>query len=106
MLDGGDQVDPARYPLPEGVQDATVNKGQLAEAFAVSETTVDKWLRKAGFPILEGGANGVAYKFQLSAVWAWREAQKAQTRAEQEATNDSVRQLRMQLQRPWQQPRR
>lgn len=97
MLDGDDKVDPARFPLPEGVPDATVNKGELAEAFAVSETTVDKWMRKPGFPVLEGGQNGVAYKFLLSDVWAWREAGRERERVEKAATSDAVRQLRMLL---------
>lgn len=90
-------VDVERYPLPDGQPDAVLNKGELAEAFAVSETALDKWMRKPGFPVLEGGSNGVPYKFQLSAVWAWRQARAAADRQRSEDNQRAVQQMRLTL---------
>jgi phage terminase Nu1 subunit (DNA packaging protein) len=92
-----EEIDTRRFPLPEGVTDAVVNKAQLAAAFSTSETTIDKWMRRKGFPVVAGGSNGVAYQFRLSEVWAWREAQKAQDAAHQRAVETAVHQLRMVL---------
>lgn len=86
-----------RFPLPEGQPDVTLNKAQLAEAMCVSETTIDKWIRKAGFPILEGGSNGVAYQFRLSHVWAWRQEWREGERAKTEEAQRAVQQMRMTL---------
>jgi phage terminase Nu1 subunit (DNA packaging protein) len=82
--------------LPAGVEDAVVNRRQLATAFGVSENTIDRWVGQ-GMPVLEAGSNGRSYQFQLSACWSWRERQKS---AEQEANDKAehaVRQLRLAL---------
>lgn len=91
------EADVRRYPLPDGQPDEVVNKRQLAVAFNVSENSLDKWIQKPGFPILEGGANGVPYKFQLSQVWAWRKATSEQRRQEDLRVDAAVHQLRMTL---------
>ena len=44
-------VDTNKYPLPDGVADADVNRAQLAEALGVSEPTIDRF-RKEGLPVV------------------------------------------------------
>lgn len=83
-----------QYPLPEGVIDAQVNRGQLSGAFNVSTNTIDKW-RKDGMPVLQDGTNGQSYVFQLSECWAWRENEIAGKRQRDEDAETAVRQLRM-----------
>lgn len=51
---------------------ALINKNELAKAFDVSITTVDKWLTR-GCPYVEKGTNGREYKFSLNEVIRWRE---------------------------------
>jgi len=82
------------WPLPAGVGDADMNRGQLAQAFGVSTNTIDKW-RVDGIPVEQEGANGTAYVFRLSHCWAWREARQAEERATKAAGDTSVHQLRM-----------
>jgi phage terminase Nu1 subunit (DNA packaging protein) len=88
--------DAPAFPLPPGVDDASVNKGDLASAFGVSETTVDRWIRD-GCPSEEKGTNGRAYAFRLSAVWAWREGSRAAEDAEKARRENAVGQLRLAL---------
>jgi phage terminase Nu1 subunit (DNA packaging protein) len=93
MADGGPI---SRAALPDGVDDASVNKGDLAAAFSVSETTVDRWIRD-GAPVIERGANGRAYAFQLSDVWAWREGLRETEDADKARREKSVGQMRLAL---------
>lgn len=65
-----------RYPLPEGVEDCPMSREELAETLEVSLNTVTAWLSK-GMPMAQEGGNGKAYELQLSACFAWRQAQKA-----------------------------
>lgn len=53
-----------------------INKNQLAEAFGVSLTTIDAWIRK-GMPYIEKGGSetGKSWKIDLEAVKRWRENQ-------------------------------
>ncbi|SOH93364.1 Phage DNA packaging protein, Nu1 subunit of terminase [Monaibacterium marinum] len=83
-----------QYPLPEGVIDARVNRGQLADAFNVSANTIDKW-RRDGMPVLQDGTNGQSYVFQLSACWAWRAGEVEGKKQRDAEAERSVRQLRM-----------
>jgi phage terminase Nu1 subunit (DNA packaging protein) len=86
--------DTGTYPLPEGVEDAVLNRAQLASAFKTSENTVDRW-RQAGMPVLSEGTNGRAFEFQLSECFAWKCRRDADQRAAQERADQSV--LQMQL---------
>lgn len=65
-----------RYPLPEGVEDCVMSREELAETLQVSLNTVSAWLSK-GMPMLQEGGPGKSYELQLSACFAWRQAQKA-----------------------------
>ncbi|TBZ67849.1 hypothetical protein E0H64_17775 [Rhizobium leguminosarum bv. viciae] len=65
-----------RYPLPEGVEDCVMSREDLAETLQVSLNTVTAWLSK-GMPMLQEGGPGKSYELQLSACFAWRQAQKA-----------------------------
>lgn len=84
----------ARYQLPEGVDDADMNRGQLAQAFGVSTNTIDKW-RVDGMPVEQEGTNGTSYVFRLSHCWAWREARTADERAVKAAGDQSAHQMRL-----------
>lgn len=88
--------DKARYPLPRGVEDAVVNRAQLADALAVSEPTIDRY-RKDGMPVLVEGTNGQAYQFQLSDCWAWLQARTDEKKVLDERAAHSVRQLRLEV---------
>lgn len=48
-----------------------VGKGELAELLDVSDTTVDRWIRR-GCPVHTKGGRGRAYTFDLGAVFEWR----------------------------------
>lgn len=61
----------ARFPLPEGVPDAVLNKRELADFFGVSLPTLDAWVMD-GLPALTEGTNGRSWEFQASAAWAWK----------------------------------
>jgi phage terminase Nu1 subunit (DNA packaging protein) len=89
-------TDKARYPLPRGIEDAVVNRAQLAEALAVSEPTIDRY-RKDGMPVLVEGTNGQAYQFQLSECWAWLKGKDDERRAQDERARHSIRQLRLEV---------
>lgn len=82
------------YPLPEGVDDSDMNRGQLAQAFGVSTNTIDKW-RTDGMPVVQEGTNGKSYVFRLSECWAWRESVVADERQAKVQGDLSVQQLRM-----------
>jgi phage terminase Nu1 subunit (DNA packaging protein) len=56
-----------------------VNKRELAQILGVSLPTIDRMLQD-GCPIAEGGSNGVAYKFDVGRVRAWREETAAKKR--------------------------
>ncbi len=90
----------AKYPLPEGVPDALVNKNLLAAALDVSTTTIDKWLvlpEDDRIPFVERGTNGRSYVFRLSVAFAWRQAREAAEAVQRQASEDASAQLRMAL---------
>lgn len=84
------------FPLPEGVVDAVVNRGQLARAFDVSEPTIDRWIGD-GMPVHEQGGNGKPYKFLLSECWAWKCARDRDEVVATEASDRAVSQMRLAL---------
>jgi len=84
------------YPLPDSVEDAVLNRAQLAAAFGTSENTIDSW-RRSGMPVLTEGTNGRAFEFQLSNCWAWKCARDDDRRTQDEAAERAVRQLQMEL---------
>jgi phage terminase Nu1 subunit (DNA packaging protein) len=86
----------AKHPLPATVDDAVLNRAQLAAAFGTSENTIDSW-RRAGMPVLTEGTNGKAFEFQLSNCWAWKCARDEDRRTQDEAAERTVRQLQMEL---------
>jgi phage terminase Nu1 subunit (DNA packaging protein) len=49
-----------------------VNRAQLADIFGISLPTVDAW-KRAGCPVLQHGAKGVAMQFDTAAVTKWRQ---------------------------------
>jgi len=86
----------AKHPLPPSVDDAVLNRAQLAAAFGTSENTIDSW-RRAGMPVLTEGTNGKAFEFQLSDCWSWKCARDEDRRTQDEAAERTVRQLQMEL---------
>ena len=89
-------TDVERFPLPQGVADAVLNKSQLARALNVSEPTVDRWIGD-GMPVLSTGTNGRSYEFQLSECYAWRKAREAEREAENDAAERAVQEMRLAL---------
>ncbi|MFD1913810.1 hypothetical protein [Halodurantibacterium flavum] len=79
-LADGSVLDLSAWPLPEGAEDGVMNRVQLARAFSVSENTITKWI-SLGMPVLSDGQNGVAYEFQLSHCYAWRQDRDSKARA-------------------------
>ena len=67
------------YPLPEEIEDAVLNRSQIALALQVSENTITRWISQ-GMPVEEEGSNGREYQFQLSHCYAWRVERDAQQR--------------------------
>lgn len=61
----------ARYPLPDGVPDAVLNKQELADFFGVSLPTLSAWISD-GMPAISEGTNGRQWEFQASAAYAWK----------------------------------
>ena len=74
---------------PKQVRDIR-SLGETAYFFGVSTPTVQSW-RRDGCPVVEGGGHGVAYKFDLHKVAAWRhdrddaDAKAAEERVERDA---------------------
>lgn len=82
--------------LPEGVEDAVVNRAVLARALGKTEPMIDKYIA-AGMPVLQKGSNGRAYQFQLSEAWDWLEARKRVEAEASEQAERSAQQLRLHL---------
>jgi phage terminase Nu1 subunit (DNA packaging protein) len=47
------------------------NKAELAEFFGVSLTSIDRWVSR-GCPVVQRGAKGISWVFDLLAVAEWR----------------------------------
>jgi len=86
----------ARFPLPEGVPDASFNKRELADFFAVSLPTLDAWIGD-GLPALVEGTNGRSWEFQASAAWAWKCARDEGERIKSTAAQASIAAMRLAL---------
>lgn len=89
-------ADTQKYPLPKGVEDAELNRAQLAAAFGTSANTIDRW-REDGMPVLQEGTNGQAYVFQLSECWAWKAERDDARKDASEKAERAVQQMRMEL---------
>lgn len=85
-----------RFPLPDGVPDATLNKSEVAQFFGVSLPTVDAWLRD-GMPLVSEGTNGRAWEFQASQVWAWRKAVVASEETRSAEAQAAIEAMRLKL---------
>lgn len=83
----------ARYPLPEGVEDADLNKEELAEALNSSLPTLSRWMSKPGFPIVQQGGQGKSYIFRLSHVFAWRQAERMSEQMRSKQARESIDRL-------------
>jgi phage terminase Nu1 subunit (DNA packaging protein) len=83
-----------RFPLPDGLSDAVVNRAQLATALGVSENTITKYVTQ-GIPVITAGANGQSYEFQLSECYAWRMWRDDEVRAIKAAGDAAARQMAM-----------
>ncbi|WP_227271230.1 terminase small subunit [Roseobacter weihaiensis] len=86
----------SRYPLPDGVPDALVNKTQLETALGVSGVTMAAWIRK-GLPCEQEGTNGRAWQFRLSVAFAWNAARQAEDRARDAEAEAASQQLALAL---------
>lgn len=80
------------YPLPEGAQDARVNRQQLGLAFNVSENTITKYLAR-GMPCVVEGGNGREYEFSLAQCYAWRRAMEAQNQRQKDMATKAALQM-------------
>lgn len=93
-LKDGTVLDPALYPLPDAVEDVTMNRGQIARAMGVTEPTITAWIND-GMPVESKGSNGQAYAFRPSHCWAWRMHRRQQDQLVQEQANAAAEQMRM-----------
>lgn len=76
-----------RFPLPDGVPDASMNQAELAASLNVTVNTVGKfvsqsvlseaWENERQFPVIQQGGMGRAYVIKLSHAFAWREYRAA-----------------------------
>jgi hypothetical protein len=85
-----------RFPLPEGVPDAKLNKSDVAQFFGVSLPTIETWLRD-GMPWVAEGTNGRAWEFQASQVWAWRQAIIASEETRSAEAQAAIEAMRLKL---------
>lgn len=81
-----------QFPLPEGIEDRVVNRGQVANGLGVSENMITRYLDQ-GMPVKERGSNGQPYEFQLSECFAWKRWRDDQVRKEREAGDRAAAQL-------------
>lgn len=85
-----------KFPLPDGVEDAIVNRAELAEALNKSANTIDDY-RKKNMPMHTEGGNGTAYEFKLSECWAWYHGWKEREAEIGVQKKSAITQLRMAL---------
>lgn len=60
-----------RYPLPADIKDVNLNKDGVARALNTTLPTLNRWMEKPGFPMIQPGGAGRNYVFRLSHVYAW-----------------------------------
>lgn len=85
-----------RFPLPDGVPDATINKKEIAAFLATTTVTLDSWLSQ-GLPALERGTNGREWKFRAADVWAWKCSRDAQEVADSDTAARTIQAMRLAL---------
>ncbi len=66
----------AKFPLPDGVPDAVLNREELADALGTSINTISAWIAQ-GMPVQQVGGNGKADELRLAHCHAWCMARKA-----------------------------
>lgn len=88
--------DVKKYPLPDGVPDAVLNKKQLATALNVTEPTIDRYIGR-GMPVAEEGGNGRSYQFQLSDCYAWYCGQRDEQERQTAEADRAAQQMRLAL---------
>ena len=86
----------ARYPLPEGVPDAVLNREEMGEALGVSLNTVTAWIN-AGMPVQAEGRNGRPYELRLSHCYAWNEARRRDEEVRSAQARDAISAMRLAL---------
>lgn len=86
----------ARFPLPDGVPDAVLNKRELSDFFAVSLPTLDAWIAD-GLPALAEGTNGRQWEFQASAAWAWKCARDEGEQLKRSEAQSAIAAMRLAL---------
>jgi len=84
----------SRFPLPEGVADETLNRGQCAQALGVSENMITRYMDQ-GMPVLSRGSNGQAYEFLASECYAWKLWRDDDQRLKREAGERTAQQMAM-----------
>lgn len=73
-----------------------VNLEKLADLMQVTAPTVKGYI-KSGMPVLEGGSNGVSYKFDARACVAWRRGDLERAAADEERQRANLAQLQLEL---------
>lgn len=86
----------ARYPLPDGVPDAVLNREEMGEALGVSLNTITSWMN-AGMPVQAEGRNGKPYELRLSHCFAWNEARRRDEELRSSAARDAISAMRLAL---------
>lgn len=93
-LESGEVLDLASYPLPDGIEDCTFNREQLAKAMNVSTVTITKWIDQ-GMPVHQRGGNGQPYEFLFSHCYAWRRWREDQDANTRKIKDDRAAQIAM-----------
>lgn len=88
-----------RFPLPDGAEDAVLNRAQLAHALNTSDNTITKWIA-AGMPVEQEGGNGKEYAFQLSLCYAWRLWRDESLASAKRTSDAAAAQIRLQFLNP------
>src|SRR5690606_9668441 len=86
----------ARYPLPEGVPDAVLNREEMGEALGVSLNTVTAWMN-AGMPVRAEGRKGRPYELRLSHCCAWNGGRRRDEEMRPAEARDAISAMRLAL---------
>lgn len=93
-LETGEVLNLSDFPLPDGFEDETFNRDELAKAMDVSTVTITRWV-DSGMPVAKRGGNGQSYEFQFSHCYAWRMWREDREASDRRAKNDRAAQLSM-----------
>ena len=80
----------SQFPLPDGMDDAVLNRQQMGAAMNVSENTITKYLSQ-GMPCESAGGNGQEYQLRLSHCYAWRRSKDEAEAALKRKGDDAAR---------------